>query len=396
MNMTVSYMIEVISELSEAIGARGSCTPNERQAGEAMASRLQDLGLVDIRTETFQAIPSTYWPYGLAFALALTGSLSCLLFGGLGAFTLAAVFNAMGFWGMLAETDLNSNWTHWFLPLAHSQNVSCVIQPKIKTHSKAVICAHLDTHRTPIFYSSNTWQVAFTILIGLTLISMGMGAVGYSLGASFGWSWARWLGLVLIPVQGFALFMCLQADFTPYSPGANDNASGAAVMIEVVNRLKESPLDNTQVHLVFTGCEEVGDQGMQAFLESHGDELGRDAFYLIIDQVGAGRIKYLSSDGLLIKHKTHPQALKVAREAIKRCPHLETFESPGLAYTDALKATKLGLIALTLCAVPRKGEAAGANWHQMSDTLEHIRPEDLERVFQFTWEILKILDEASA
>jgi hypothetical protein len=54
------------------------------------------------------------------------------------------------------------------------------------------------------------------------------------------------------------------------------------------------------------------------------------------------------------------------------------------------------LIALTLCAVPRKGEAAGANWHQMSDTLEHIRPEDLERVFQFTWEILRILDEASA
>jgi hypothetical protein len=388
----MTQMVQVIRHLSNGIGGRGSCTENERKAGEYTAGFLRDLGIQDVKTETFKAIPSTYWPYGLAFALALTGSLSSLLSGERGAFLLAVLFNSLGFIGMLAETELTTSWTHWFLPHLDSQNISGHIRPRGEVRIKTVVCAHLDTHRTPIFYSSRFWNKAFSLLVGLTLISMGVGAIGFGFGAILGLQWLRWLGLLLVPIQGFALIMCLHADFTPFSPGANDNASGVALALGLACQLKQTPLSNTEVHFVFTGCEEVGDWGMRAFLKSHGEDFGKDTFYIILDQVGAGRIKFLTADGLVIKHKTHKVALETARMAASKKPDLNAAGGVGIAYTDALKATQRGLIALTLCTVPEDGDPSLSHWHQMSDTTDNIVLKDLETAFKFAHELLRIID----
>ncbi len=292
---------------------------------------------------------------------------------------------------MAAEIELISSWMRWFLPKAQSQNVLASIPPQGTLRTKVVLCAHLDTHRTPIFYSTQAWQKAFSILTGAAILSMLIGSIVGGAGLILGWSWLRFLYLAISLIQGFALVMCIHADFTPFSPGANDNASGAAILIGIAMRLIDMPLDQTEVDLVFTGCEEVGDWGMQAFLDAHAFELGKEAHYIIIDQVGAGEIKYLTSDGLLIKHRTHPLALQLARKTSARRPDLRAFEGVGVAYTDALKATRQGLIALTLCAAPRSGNESSAHWHQMSDRLENILPEDLNKAFEFTWELLQSL-----
>ena len=52
------------------------------------------------------------------------------------------------------------------------------------------------------------------------------------------------------------------------------------------------------------------------------------------------------------------------------------------------------LIALTLCTVPADEAASGSNWHQMTDTLEHVIPEDLEKTYRFTLELLQSVDRA--
>ncbi len=80
-----------IQGLSQDIGGRGSCTQEERKAGEWIAERMRLLGVLDVQMEKFLAVPSTYWPFGLAFGLALTGSISSLLFPGVGATFLAAL-----------------------------------------------------------------------------------------------------------------------------------------------------------------------------------------------------------------------------------------------------------------------------------------------------------------
>ena len=388
-------LLEDIRRLAETTGGRGSCTPGERLAGEYVAGELRRLGLQDVQIESFQSIPSAYWPFGLAFAAALTGSLISLIYSGAGALLLGALFNGLGLWAMLAETEFASSWTHWFLPRAKSQNVTACIPPSGPVKARVVLCAHIDSHRTPVFYSSNTWYALFSFLIALTFLSMLAGTLGFGLGALLSWQGVRWLGLLVGMVQVFALALCLHADFTPFSPGANDNASGVAVTLALAGQLLEHPLAHTEVYLAFTGCEEVGAYGMAAFLETHSGQLGRETIYIILDQVGAGRIKYLTADGLLLKHKTHPKALKLTREITGRLPELRAYGGVGLAYTDALRATKRGLIALTLCTMPADKAASGSNWHQMTDTLEHVIPEHLEQTCTFTWEILQLVDQAS-
>jgi hypothetical protein len=393
------YLQETISHirhLSDDIGGRGSCTPAEHQAGEYVRGQLRALGLQAIEVQAFRAISSTYRPFSLAFATALLGTLAALLAGSRGMLAFACVLNALGAWAMLAETDLAPNWTRWLLPKAGSQNVIAHIPPSGVVQRRLVICVHLDTHRTPIFYSSKAWHSAFSLLVGLAFVSMALGAAGFGLGALLAWAWTRWLGLALVPIEVFALALCLHADLTPFSPGANDNASGVGMALGLAHRLVEQPLVHTEVHLVFTGCEEVGAYGMAAYLDAHAQELGEEALYVILDEVGLGYVKYSAVDGLVIKHKTHPYALQVACQAAAAKPELGVVERPGIAYTDALVATRRGLRALTIGTLPGPEEGSISHWHQMSDTAETVNPAALARVYEFTWQILKSFDQFNA
>ena len=127
MNNFRTRTLEDIRRLSEMTGGRGSCTPGELQAGEYVAGELRQLGSQDVQLESFQSTPSTYWPFGLGFAAALTGSLISLIYAGTGALFLGALFNCLGLWAMLAETEFASSWTHWILPKLKSQNVTARI-----------------------------------------------------------------------------------------------------------------------------------------------------------------------------------------------------------------------------------------------------------------------------
>jgi hypothetical protein len=381
-----------IRYLSETIGGRGSCTPAERQAAEYVASQMRVLSVQDVRIEQYRGAPSTYRPYALAFGAALLGTLLLWVAGDRWAMALAAITNALGAWGMLAETDFATNWTRWLLPTADSQNAVGCIPAAGPVRRRVVLCAHVDTHRTPIFYSSSTWHTLFGVLVGGAFVSMAVGMVAYGLAALFGWNWVRWIGLGTAAIQLFALGMCLHADHTPFSPGANDNASGVGVILALAKRLAAEPLAHTEVWLAFTGCEEAAAYGISAFLDAHAAELGDDAVYLILDEVGLGRLMVLTADGLILKRKSHPQALDLARRASAALLGGKVDEQVGIAYTDAAVATKRGLIALTVVALPPAGGEEVMHWHQTSDTLEHVDPETLAAAYAFVWQVLQEVD----
>jgi hypothetical protein len=392
LNTYTQSAIDHIQYLSKTIGSRGSCTSDERQAAEYTAEQMQSLGVQDVRLEPYKGAPSTYRPYALTFSIALLGTLGVWLFPGRWMLAFAAVLSALGAWAMLAETDFTNNWARWLLPKGVSQNAVGVIPPTGETKSRVVLCAHVDTHRTPVIYASKTWNTLFNLLVAGSLVSMLVSALAYTLGAVFSWEWVRWIGLAAAAMEIFALVMSLHADFTPYSPGANDNASGVGVILGIAQHLVQKPLDQTKVLLVFTGCEETASYGMVSFLDTHADELGKDTVYIIIDQVGFGHLCFLAADGLIRKHATHPRALELARAAANALPDIITTERVGLAYTDAVPVTKRGLVALTLCALPPPGSDDSIHWHQMTDTLDHVDPQSLENALDFTWQILKDID----
>jgi Zn-dependent M28 family amino/carboxypeptidase len=189
-----------------------------------------------------------------------------------------------------------------------------------------------------------------------------------------------------------ALLLCLQAEFTPFTPGANDNASGVGVCLALAEDLHIRPLQQTEVWFAFTDCEETGCDGMKHFLNDHGAELGENAVYLILDEVGNSSILYLSADGLIVKHPTHPKAIELIQAARKSLPGISIESKVGQAYTDALVATKFDRIALTLVSVPGDPDEVG-HWHQMSDTVDHLDPHSLENALVIARQLLNDIDQ---
>ena len=69
--------------------------------------------------------------------------------------------------------------------------------------------------------------------------------------------------------------------------GANDNTSGVAVVLELMNLISINPLQNTEVISVLTGCEEFGCGGILEFLKEYGQKY-REVYLLNFDNIGAG------------------------------------------------------------------------------------------------------------
>jgi hypothetical protein len=395
MDTYTAQALEHIRYLSQVVGGRGSTTPRVRQAGEYVTAELVKAGVTKTGFESFKGSASTYTPFTIAFFIAAIGSALALIAGSRNYLALGGLLNLLGAWVMLAETDYKFHWVRPLLNLAPTQNVVGIIPPAGDKKHCAVLFAHLDTHRSPIFYSSTAWQNLFGFLVTATFLSMAGGFLLFGLGALVDWTWVRLLGMLLIPFQLFTLFMVGTADGTPHNPGANDDASGVGALLALAQRLKAAPMQNTEVVLLFTDCEETASYGILSFLDNHAAELGPEAVYVTLDEVAFGVIKYLSADGLIIKHPTHPKALQLARSVARALPGIKTIETVGLTYTDALPATMRGRIALTLCTVPAEGSASSGYWHQMGDTIDHIQPQTLENVGNFTWELLQQIDRGA-
>ncbi len=187
--------------------------------------------------------------------------------------------------------------------------------------------------------------------------------------------------------------LTIQAEFTSYTPGANDNASGVGVCLALAAEVARKPLENTEVWLALTGCEETACDGMKTFLVLHAAELGLEAVHVVIDEVGLGTVTWLSSDGLIIKHPTHPDAEELIGRVKRQLRGVKLGEKAGQAFTDGLVATKQGRVALTLVAQPEPDQDQTAHWHQMSDTLEHVDPQALEDTCKVVRQLLASVDK---
>lgn len=385
-------MLKHIRHLSLTIGGRGSCTESEALAAEYLASEMEALGLHEVRLERFKGAPSTYRPYALAFAIAFLGTVLVWFSADRWAYAIATLLSVLGAWGIFSEMDFTPNWMRLLLPKGDSQNAIGLISPQDEIRRQVVLSAHFDTHRTPIFYSSRRWQKLFSLLIGGAFASTLFSTLLYGAGAIFNWEWVRWPALIVAAMQVFALTMTIHADLTPFSPGANDDASGIGVTLAIAEQLRSQPLKHTQVWLVFTDCEEAASYGILDFIRRHAGDLGNDTIYIVNDQVAAGCLNYILSDGLIRKYPAHPDALALARQARQELPQVQVKEANGAAYTDATSATKLGYKAITLVANPLPGSDTSTHWHQMSDTFENLDEHTLKDAFTFTYQLLQIID----
>ena len=383
--------MEHVRFLAETIGPRGSTTPKEAEAARYAADALRSMGL-EPTTEPFRSAQSAWYPYVLFSGLLLLGEVLLLLGGRWGA--VAAVSLALfSLASVLLELAFRPNPFRALLPKGPSQNVWARVPPTGEVKTRVVLMGHLDSHRTPVVFSTDAWLKLFKTLIPLGLLSSVILLVLFAVGIASpapAWRIAS-LPFALVLLGVFAL--TIQADLTPYTAGANDNASAVGIVLSVAERLRREPLRHTEVWAVLSGCEEVGCYGADAFAQAHKAELGR-AVWMALDGMGSAGAKpaYLTRETFLLTAPSDPDLVALANRVAAAHPELgaEGRAFAG-AYTEGAIGAMHGFRVLTLTTFGPKG--ALGEWHRPTDTVANLDPGALARSEAFLWEMLRAVDQ---
>jgi putative aminopeptidase FrvX len=103
-------------------------------------------------------------------------------------------------------------------------------------------------------------------------------------------------------------------------PGANDNLSGVAVLLELARALSADPLNRLRVLLLSTGSEESFLEAMVRFGERHFDRLPRDrTMFLCLESVGSPRLMLLDGEGLLTLRRYPRSLIETLSELADQC-----------------------------------------------------------------------------
>jgi hypothetical protein len=395
-SLNIMNAMDYVRYLVKNIGPRGSTCGGEAQAAYYVSDVLRDMGLQPV-TEEFVSARSKYWPYALSAGV----SLFCVALFELGGSPETMVALAMIVLNLVAVILELSGWPNplrWLLPKGCSQNVHARLQPRAEVERQVVLVAHLDTNRTPLLNSSHAWELVFLCLLPASFVS------AIALVALL----VAWLVvpqpvfrmLALLPALVFlaAGLLMLQADLTPYTVGADDNASAVGVTLSLAGKLVRQPLSHTEVWFLLDGCEEVALYGAEDFACRHEERL-RQAFWIVLDSLGGagGSLHFTQRETLLRTVYSDPDLVRIFSEVADA--HPELCDGPlqlktGANATDGMALARHGLRQIALLAPGPKGSEL-LELHRLSDNLQHVDSNLLRRSEKFVWEVLHRIDAES-
>lgn len=147
-----------------------------------------------------------------------------------------------------------------------------------------------------------------------------------------------------------------------YFPGANDNASGTALLVDLARHLAENPLPYT-VLIAATGAEEMGLLGSTALVQRFPFPLSTVKFVLNLDMVASGQGGFFVFGGL--PRSPAFDALEALNQTLARGPVVPRESRPN---SDLWPFTEVGLPGFTLLA--RDGTQPYHTPQDVAETLE--------------------------
>ena len=384
----VSTWLEHIRSLAQEIGPRGSTTENEQRGAEYCAQVLRDLGFAP-ETESFVAARSIFQPHLLASA-GMLAAFAIYPLAGRASAVVAAILSGIALASDLMELGFRDNILRRLVAKGPSQNIVATVAPADEHRQDLVLIGHIDTQRTPIIFSSARWLSAYQSFTTIAFVAFLVQVLLHILGAITQWNWIWPASGIGALCAALLAAMCLQADSTPFSHGANDNATGAGLVLALAGHLQNYPLRHTRVWLACTGCEEVQHYGAIDFFHRHRSEMVEPSA-LIFEMLGCDGPAWLTKEGIIIPFHADPGLVAMAEELAAEHPEWRaratSISGGNTEMADALRAR---VPAITISGM---GEGmANSYWHQVEDTYDKMDPEVLNRAYAFTWAYVQALD----
>jgi len=377
-----------IRALSVDIGPRGSTTKGERQGAIYCLSAFQRIGLKPV-LDTFFSARSIFHPHLISSLVMLAAFILYPSSGPVMAGS-AALFTILILVSEMLELGFRDNLLRRIVPKGQSQNVFAVIPPSGEHRQDLVLIGHIDSQRTPFIFRSPGMVKVYQDFTTYAFILFIAQAVLYTLGTFFRWGWV-WYATIPTAICALLLaLICIEADLSPFTRGANDNASAVGLVLTLAEQLAGVPLQHTRVYCVCTGCEEVNHYGAADFFKRHRDEMV-DPQALVFELVGCAGPGWLTQEGIVIPFHSDPELVRLVEELSAQHPQWG-------AYPVQIKGGNSELVdcigahvpAITLFGLKRDGEAP--YWHQKADTFDKMNPAVMENTHTLTWAMIQRID----
>jgi hypothetical protein len=345
---------------------RPSASEGERRAAEWIREQLDSLG-VPARVEEEPAVGSMALPLGLLSAIGLAAGLGRRRTALLGLLAAAGIvddvsggphvfrrllphrstYNVVGTAG-----DPDAEDTLVFVAHHDAANGGLIFRPEL---------TRLVADLFPAWYARQSTSPQM-----LRLVAAGPALAGT--GALSGWSLLRKLGAFISAGSTLAFF---DIGTRTVVPGANDNLTAVAVILELARMLREEPVGGLRVLLVSTGSEESFMEGMRGWVRRHGPGLDpARTRVVVLETLGSPELILLEGEGM-IWMTDYDDGVRdlIARSAQRAGVALRRGLRLGFA-TDALSALRGGLPAATLASCDEY--KMPANYHSQRDIPRNV------------------------
>lgn len=373
-----------LTTLAEEIGARRPTSRAERTAAEWLRNELSAAGL-EPELEDFPAYSTFAWPQLAVLGLGVVSGLVPPRFPRARALAALAA-PALG----ALEDEYRARPLTRILSRSASQNVVATVEPRGRAERTLCLVAHMDSSRSGwLFHAAVAPHLRR--LAAASSVALAVQALEPILAGSRAGTGAVRLSRAFLALGAGLL---LERELRGVDvPGANDNASGAAVTAALAAEVAAAPLESTRLVLLITGAEEAGTLGGDAFVRSRPTD---GWLFLNFDGVCApATLRYLTHEGVV---RTWPadSGLIAAAEGLRaRRPELglEPMDTPaGLTY-DATPVLARGGRALTISA---QDGGRIPNYHRLADDSSNVDRETLARAMEVGRELITAIDRGDA
>lgn len=369
---------EVIEHLARI--ERAPCSPGELEAATWLAERLRAAGVEDAALEdepSWGNFPPTV--AGLS-ALAAAGALLTLR----GRRATGGALSAAALAGFADEIQ---NGPRVLRPLVrrrqHTANVIGRVGPPNAPRT-LVVLAHHDAAQTSFLFDQRAitaFHERFPTVIPRikTQPPQWWAALsGPVLGVVAALTGRRRAGRAAFALSALGTAILGDMARRPVVPGANDNLTAVGCLVALAEMLRERPVEGLRVWLVSAGAEETLQDGIRAFMASHGDELPVDSTcFLNLDTVGSPRLAMLEGEGPIWMEHFDPDLRDRAMAVAERAgiPLERGFRAR--ASTDAVIPNRAGYPTVNVTSVNDLHQLT--HYHLPTDVPENLHWDTVER-----------------
>src|SRR4051794_16639786 len=375
---------------------RAPCSDGEHEAADWIAAALERHGW-SVRVEPEGVYGSFHTPIGLLAGIAALGG-ALALSGRRLAGLLAGGFAAASIW-----EDLEGGERRPFrrlLPQGVAHNVVAEAGDP-EAERTLVVHAHHDAAHTSFLFDERAPRIAverfgwivdrldrWPPLMGLVVAGPLLVAAGALLGRR------RATGAGTVLAAGTAAVMADMAR-SEVVPGANDNLTAVAVLIELARLLRERPPEGLRLLLVSTGAEEANQEGMLAFAARHFGSLPRETTqFLCLETVGSPELVLIEGEGFL-RMRDYPEDSKELVQACARGAGVHLRRGLRLTFaSDGLIPLRHGYAATTIGSVNEY--LVPSNYHKPSDTPENVDYDSVADATKLAYAVAEELTAANS